>query len=44
MALNTNERLQEALSLAVEDRSSGYMDLVSNSNVILAVMKQKGMM
>ena len=44
MALNTNERLQEALSLAVEDRSSGYMDPVSNSNVILAVMKQKGMM
>lgn len=43
MALNTNERLQEALSLAVEDRSSGYQDLVSNSNVITAVMKQKGM-
>ena len=43
MALNTNERLQEALSLAVEDRSSGYQDLVSNSNVILAVMKKKGM-
>lgn len=43
MALNTNERLQEALSLAVEDRSSGYQDLVSNSNVLLAVMKSKGM-
>jgi len=43
MALNTNERLQEALSLAVEDRSTGYQDLVSNANVILACMKEKGM-
>lgn len=42
MGLNTNERLQEALSLAVEDRSTGYQDLVSNANVILAVMKKKG--
>ncbi|SLN74764.1 hypothetical protein ROJ8625_04097 [Roseivivax jejudonensis] len=42
MALNTNERLQEALSLAIEDRSTGYQDLVSNSNVLLAVMKDKG--
>lgn len=43
MALNTNERLQEAMSLAIEDRSSGYQDLVSNANVLLAVMKSKGM-
>lgn len=43
MPLNTNERLQEALSLAIEDRSSGYQDLVSNSNILLAVMKDKGM-
>lgn len=43
MAIATNERLQEALSLAVEDRSSGYQDLVSNSNVLLALMKQKGL-
>lgn len=42
MALTSNERLQEALSLAVEDRSSGYQDLVSNANVILAVLKSKG--
>lgn len=41
MALNTNERLQEALSLAVEDRSTGYQDLVSNANVVLAVIKKK---
>lgn len=42
MALNTNERLQEAFSLALEDRSKGYADLVSNSNAILYTMKQRG--
>jgi len=42
MAINTNERLQEAFSLALEDRSRGYADLVSNSNAILALMKEKG--
>ncbi|MEM9523126.1 MAG: phage major capsid protein [Pseudomonadota bacterium] len=42
MPINTNERLQEALSLAIEDRSDGYQDLVSNANVLLAVMKKKG--
>ncbi len=42
MALTSNERLQEAFSLALEDRSKGYADLVSNSNAILHLMKQKG--
>ena len=42
-SLTTNERLQEALSLAIEDRSAGYQDLVSNANVLMAVMKDKGM-
>lgn len=42
MALNTNERLQEAFSLALEDRSQGYSDLVSNSNAILYLMKKRG--
>lgn len=42
MALNTNERLQEVFSLALEDRSKGYQDLVSNSNAILFLMKKKG--
>ena len=42
MALNTNERLQEAFSLALEDRSKGYQDLVSNANAILYLMKKKG--
>lgn len=44
MALTTNERLQEAFSLALEDRSQGYADLVSNSNAILYLMKKKGQM
>jgi hypothetical protein len=43
MPLTTNERLQETLSLAIEDRSAGYQDLVSNANVLMAVMKDKGM-
>ena len=38
----SNEKLTEAFSLAVEDRSRGYADLVSNSNVILSLMKKKG--
>jgi hypothetical protein len=42
MAINTNERLQEAFSLALEDRSKGYADLVSNANAILAIMKKRG--
>lgn len=41
MAINTNERLQETFSLALEDRSSGYQDLVSNSNAILYIMKER---
>jgi hypothetical protein len=38
-----SERLQEAFSLALEDRSSGYVDLVTNSNAILFMMKQRDM-
>jgi len=41
-AIVSNEKLQEAFSLALEQRSEGYADLVSNSNVILKVMKDKG--
>lgn len=40
MAIVSNEKLQEAFSLALEDRSRGYADLVSNSNAILAKMKE----
>ena len=42
MALTSTERLQEAFSLALEDRSKGYADLVSNSNAILYEMKKRG--
>ena len=38
----TTDKLTEAFSLALEMRSPGYQDLVSNSNAILTVMKQKG--
>lgn len=42
MSIVSNDKLTEAFSLALEDRSRGYADLVSNSNAILAMMKQKG--
>ena len=40
--LVTRVDLQEALSLAVAERSPGYTDLVSNSNGILYMLKDKG--
>lgn len=43
MALTSVEKNQEIMSLALEDRSSGYQDLVSNSNALLAVLKRKGL-
>lgn len=43
MALTAVEKNQEIMSLALEDRSSGYQDLVSNSNALLAVLKRKGL-
>lgn len=42
MALTSTEKLQELFSLALEERSSGYADLVSNSNALLTVMKDRG--
>jgi len=42
MALTSTEKLQEVFSLALEDRSAGYQDLVSNSNAILYQMKKAG--
>lgn len=42
MALTTVEKLQETFSLALEDRSAGYADLVSNSNALLSTMKARG--
>lgn len=42
MALTSVEKNQEILSLALEDRSTGYQDLISNSNALLATLKRKG--
>lgn len=42
MPLTSVEKNQEILSLALEDRSSGYQDLVSNSKALLAVLRRKG--
>jgi hypothetical protein len=41
--INTNAAYQQILSMALEDRSSSYEDLVSNNNALLAVMKRKGL-
>lgn len=41
-SLTSVEKNQEILSLALEDRSSGYQDLVSNNNALLNVLKRKG--
>jgi hypothetical protein len=40
--INTNVAYQQILSMALEDRSSSYQDLVSNNNALLAVMRRKG--
>lgn len=42
-SLTSVEKNQEILSLALEDRASGYQDLVSNSNALLATLKRKGL-
>src|SRR6478672_263086 len=41
--VTSNTQYQQILSMAVEDRSSGYEDLVSNNNALLAVMRRKGL-
>jgi len=41
--LTTNVHYQQILSTALEDRSSGYQDLVSNNNALLSVMRRKGL-
>jgi len=43
MPLTTVEKNQEILSLALEDRSEGYQDLVSNSNALLFTLQRKGL-
>jgi hypothetical protein len=41
--VTTNAAYQQILSMSLEERSSGYQDLVSNNNALLAVMKRKGL-
>jgi hypothetical protein len=41
--INSNAAYQQILSMALEDRSSSYEDLVSNNNAALAVMRRKGL-
>ncbi len=41
--VTTNAHYQQVLSMSLEDRSSGYQDLVSNNNALLAVLKRKGL-
>lgn len=40
--INALEQYQEAFSLALEDRSADYQDLVSNANVVLDEMRNRG--
>lgn len=42
MSLTSTEKNQEILSLALEDRSAGYQDLVSNANALLSIMQRDG--
>jgi hypothetical protein len=42
MAINTVAAYQQVLSMALEERTPGYQDLVSNHNALLAVLKKKG--
>jgi len=41
--INANAAYQQILSMALEDRSSGYQDLVSANNALLAVIRRKGL-
>ncbi len=43
MAINSTAAYQETLSLALEERSAGFRDLVSNSNVLLNTLRSKDM-
>lgn len=42
MPLTNAEKNQEIMSLALEDRSSGYQDLVSDNHPVLAILRKKG--
>jgi hypothetical protein len=40
--ITTASAYQQILSMALEERSSSYQDLVSNNNALLAVLRRKG--
>jgi hypothetical protein len=41
--ITSNAQYQQILSMTLEERSSGYEDLVSNNNALLAVLRRKGL-
>jgi hypothetical protein len=41
--VTSNASYQQILSMALEDRSQGYQDLVSNNNILLATTRRKGL-
>src|SRR4030095_15866749 len=41
--VTSNVQYQQILSMALEDRSSSYEDLVSNNNALLSVLRRKGL-
>lgn len=43
MSINPTYAYQQVLSMALEERSPGYQDLVSNNNALLATLKRKGL-
>lgn len=43
MPINPLSHYQQVLSMALEDRSSGYEDLVSNQIALFSLMKRKGL-
>jgi hypothetical protein len=43
MAINPVANYQQVLSMALEERSPAWQDLVSNNNALLAVLKRKGL-
>ena len=43
MPINPVANYQQVLSMALEDRAPAWQDLVSNSNPLLAVLKEKGL-
>lgn len=43
MAINPVANYQQVLSMALEERSPAWQDLVSNGNALLAVLKRKGL-